>query len=150
MDTMIEGVVLTDLKIIPGENGDVMHGLKAQESSFKSFGEAYFSFVTRGKIKGWKRHTRMTLNLIVPVGKIRFVLFDERSGSKTKGIFNDFSLGPTIRYGRLTVPPGVWMAFQGIGNDQNLLLNIADISHDPSEAEQLQIENTRIPNFNWQ
>jgi len=90
------------------------------------------------------------LNLIVPVGKIRFVLYDDRSDSKTKGAFNDFCLGPEIQYSRLTVPPGIWMAFQGVGNGQNLLLNIADISHDPSEAEQLQIENSRIPNFKWQ
>ena len=150
MDTMIEGVVLTLLKIIPGENGAVMHGLKAQEDSFKNFGEAYFSFVNKGKIKGWKRHTKMTLNLIVPVGKIRFVLYDDRDNSKTKDNFNDLILGPEIQYSRLTIPPGIWMAFQGIGDEQNLLLNIADIPHDPSEAEQLPIENNRIPNFKWQ
>jgi len=150
MGTMIEGIGLTKLKIIPGDNGAVMHGLKSQEASFKSFGEAYFSFVSQGKIKGWKRHKKMTLNLIVPVGKIRFVLYDDRSDSKTKGAFNDFCLGPEIQYSRLTIPPGIWMAFQGVGDGQNLLLNIADISHDPSEAEQLQIENSRIPNFKWQ
>jgi dTDP-4-dehydrorhamnose 3,5-epimerase len=150
MDTMIEGVALIPLKIIPGENGAVMHGLKVQEDSYKSFGEAYFSFVNKGKIKGWKRHTKMTLNLIVPVGNIRFVLYDDRDNSKTKGSFNDVCLGPEIQYSRLTIPPGIWMAFQGMGNEQNLLLNIADIPHDPSEAEQLQIENSRIPNFKWQ
>ena len=92
MDKLIEGVSLTPLKIIPGENGGVMHALKVHESSFKGFGEAYFSFVNKGKVKGWKRHTRMTLNLIVPVGKIRFVLFDDRSDSKTKKQFNDLYL----------------------------------------------------------
>lgn len=149
MGTMIEGVLLTELKIISGENGAVMHGLKVQEASYKNFGEAYFSFILKGKIKGWKRHSKMTLNLIVPVGQIRFVLYDERVSSNTKGIFNDFYLGPQIQYGRLTIPPGIWMAFQGIGADQNLLLNIADIPHDPTEAEQLQIQNDHIPNFNW-
>jgi dTDP-4-dehydrorhamnose 3,5-epimerase len=150
MDPMIEGVLLTELKIIPGESGAVMHGLKVQEPSFKNFGEAYFSFISMGKIKGWKRHSKMTLNLIVPVGKIRFVLYDDRDNSRTKGSFNDFCIGPEIQYSRLTIPPGIWMAFQGIGNEKNLLLNIADIPHDPSEAEQLQIENSRIPNFKWQ
>jgi len=150
MDKLIEGVSLTPLKIIPGENGGVMHALKVHESSFKGFGEAYFSFVNKGKVKGWKRHTRMTLNLIVPVGKIRFVLFDDRSDSKTKKQFNDLYLGPEVEYSRLTIPPGIWMAFQGAGNNQNLLLNIADIPHDPAEAEQLQIENDRIPDFKWQ
>lgn len=149
MDTMIEGVVVTPLKIIAGENGAVMHALKQQESSFKNFGEAYFSFVNQGKVKGWKRHTKMTLNLIVAMGKIRFVLFDDRNDSNTRGLFNEFCFGPEIQYSRLTIPPGIWMAFKGVGNDPNLLLNIADIPHDPAEAEQLQIKNERIPNFEW-
>ena len=150
MDTMIEGVVLTPLKIIPSENGNVMHGLKTQEPGFKNFGEAYFSQIKSGKIKGWKRHIRMTLNLIVAVGKIRFVLFDDRPDSKTRKRFNEFLLGPEIQYSRLTIPPGIWMAFQGLGKNENLLLNIADIPHDPGEAEQLQISNDRIPNVDWQ
>ena len=31
-----------------------------------------------------KMHKKMTLNLIVPLGKIRFVLYDDREATKTK------------------------------------------------------------------
>ena len=37
-------------------------------------------------------------------------------------------------YGRLTVPPGVWMAFHGLGSELNLVFNLASIEHDPEEA----------------
>ncbi len=149
MDSIIEGVVLSDLKIILGENGSVMHGLKASDPSFHGFGEAYFSTVNKGAIKGWKRHTKMTLNIIVPVGCIRFVIYDEKKDSKTSGLFTDIKLGIDSQYSRLTVPPGLWMAFQGIGDGLNLLLNIGSIPHDPTEADQLPVYNDSIPHFNW-
>ena len=149
MEPLIDGVILTDLKIIPAENGRVMHGLKATESSYNGFGEAYFSSVGKGKVKGWKQHLEMTLNLIVPVGTIRFVIYDDRADSKTYKTFNEFYLGPEEKYSRLTITPGLWMAFQGVGEDLNLLLNIASIPHDPAEVIQLPQENDQIPNYNW-
>ena len=140
----IEGVLLTPLRIIKGESGDVMHALKQQEESFKGFGEAYFSTVNQGAVKGWKKHRRMILNLIVPAGAIKFVLFDGRKESKTFETFQEVILSKD-NYLRLTVPPGVWMAFQGVGGENNTLLNIASIPHDPLEAENLPIQNETIP-----
>ena len=133
MGTGIEGITITPLKQIKTQKGDVFHALKASEESFSNFGEAYFSFVNKNAIKGWKKHSLMRLNLIVPVGSIRFVFFDDRSESKTKGIFKSIVLGPEKNYCRLTVNPGVWMAFRGL-EDLNCLLNIASIPHDPNEA----------------
>lgn len=141
------GVIVTPIKIIPNENGDILHGLKSTDSSFSSFGEAYFSTIHFGKKKGWKKHTRMILNLIVPVGEIGFVLFDDRAGSNTKGDFFEIVLSRE-NYFRLTVPPGIWMAFFGKGKGENVLLNIASILHDPSESENLPLENEYI-RYSW-
>ena len=142
---LIEGVQVTPLKIIPNTKGNILHALKAGDPSFAGFGEAYFSMILAGEIKGWKRHTRMTLNLVVPSGKIRFVLYDERAESKTKNTFWEITIGPH-QYKRLTVPPMVWMGFQGADAATSLLLNIASIEHDPSEAEAKAIEEI---NFVW-
>jgi dTDP-4-dehydrorhamnose 3,5-epimerase len=110
----------------------VRHGLKAGDAEFAGFGEAYFSSVDQGAVKGWKRHNRMTLNLIVVLGEVRFIVLDETSGERWA-----FQPGPdgSDGYGRLTVPPGLWMAFGGAGPGQNLLLNLASIEHDPAEAD---------------
>jgi len=143
--TLPGGVQVTPLKIIPLDAGNVMHAMKHEEDSFLGFGEAYFSSIQRSIVKGWKRHHKMTLNLVVPVGEIRFVIFDDRGDSQTSGEFFSVSLS-VYNYQRLTVPPMIWMAFQGIGEGQNLLLNIANIPHDPDEAEQKTLES--IP-FNW-
>ena len=132
------------LKQINVEGGSVLHALKASEEEFYGFEEAYLSAVNYDVIKPWKKHLRMTLNLIVPVGKIRFVLFDDRRNSDTKNRYMDISLSKE-NYSRLTVPPGIWMSFRGEDKSLNLLLNIANIEHDPSESIRADINKF---NFN--
>ena len=85
----------------------------------------------------------MTLNLVVPQGAILFVLFDGREGSETFGEIMEVELSQKD-YQRLTVPPGIWMAFSGLSEGINLLLNIASIQHDPAEAENLPLRNNLI------
>lgn len=133
MDNKIEGIIISPLKIISNPLGDIYHALKRSDVGFNGFGESYFSTVHKGTIKGWKKHTEMTMNLIVPVGKIRFVIFDDRPQSKTIGKYEEIILSIN-NYQRLTIPPGLWMAFQGYGEGLNLLQNIANIEHHPEEA----------------
>ncbi|MEM7240097.1 MAG: dTDP-4-dehydrorhamnose 3,5-epimerase [Pseudomonadota bacterium] len=138
----IAGVSLTPLRQIATPGGDVMHALKAEEPDFHGFGEAYFSAVQAGAIKGWKRHTRMVMNLIVPVGRIGFLIRDERGGSPTMGAAVRAVLSPDApeTYARLTVAPDLWMAFAGQAPGTSLLLNVASLSHDPAEAENRPLE----------
>jgi dTDP-4-dehydrorhamnose 3,5-epimerase len=139
-ETLIEGVALTPLRMIPTSGGDVWHGMKKTDAGYAGFGEAYFSTIHHQAIKPWKRHLRMTLNLIVVVGEIRFVLCDQRPGSKSFGQVQSICISPKHNYQRLTVPPGIWMAFQGLAAPSSILLNIADMLHDPDEIERLQLD----------
>lgn len=133
------GAVVTPLPRIANPKGDVYHGLKSSEDSFKGFGEAYFSTVLSGITKGWKQHRVMTLNLVVPVGTIEFHLRSD------DGRFSDsVRLGDQC-YARLTVPPNVWLAFTGIDETLNLLLNVASIPHDPDEAVNMPLEHFSLP-----
>ena len=143
----LEGVILTKILIIENKSGNVFHGLKKSENSFNGFGEAYFSFANYNSPKGWKRHNLMTLNLIVPIGEIKFVLFDDRKSSKTYNEFFEIELSYN-NYCRLTIPPGIWVSFVGIGKGQNILLNIGNLEHDPNEADTLLINNNIIP-YTW-
>jgi dTDP-4-dehydrorhamnose 3,5-epimerase len=144
---MIEGVELTPLKIILGELGDVLHAIKRTEDSFHGFGEAYFSIVNKGAIKAWKRHHKMTLNLVVPCGDINFVIYDERPDSTTYGEINEINLS-LQNYQRLTVPPMLWLGFKGLGNGLNMLMNVSDIPHDPNEFDRIDAYKNHI-NYQW-
>ena len=145
---MIEGVILTPLSIIDTKSGDVLHAMKETDKGYSGFGEAYFSTIESGAIKGWKRHQDMVLNLVVPVGAVRFVLFDDRKESKTKGALEEIILSRSNNYGRLTVPPRLWMGFQGVGENEELsmLLNIANIPHDPDETDVKKLDKIK---FDW-
>ena len=140
---MIKEVVITKLDIIDTLGGSVMHAMKASSAGYTGFGEAYFTQVDQGAIKAWKRHKKMTLNLAVPLGEIRFVLFDDREVLNTQ--FQEIIIS-NGNYCRLTVPPMVWMGFQGLSESGSMLLNIADIEHDPDEVDRKEMNEI---NYNW-
>jgi len=141
----ISGLIVTPLKIIHHQKGDIFHGIKKSEKGFAGFGEAYFTSINTGEVKGWNRHKRMTLNLIVPVGEVTFVLFDARKDSNTSGCYYNIDLSQE-NYQRLTVPPGVWLAFTGKSKSSSLILNVSDMEHDPDEVERLELDKIH---YNW-
>jgi dTDP-4-dehydrorhamnose 3,5-epimerase len=136
----MDGVILTPLKQIYHPKGDIFHAMKKSDIGFDGFGEAYFSTINQNDIKGWKKHTKMTLNIIVPVGNIEFVVYDE----KTKEFFST-KLSHN-NYQRLTVKSGLWMAFKGL-DKYNMLLNLASIEHDPNEAVNIELNEI---NYKWE
>lgn len=141
----IEGLILTPLKQIVNPKGDLYHAMKKSDEGFTSFGEAYFSTVIKDEIKGWKKHTKMILNLVVPIGAVEFIVYDDRENSSTKDKFFSVVLSQE-NYQRLTVPVGVWMSFRGVGDELNMLLNLASIEHDPKEAITKDINQI---NYTW-
>lgn len=133
------GVNLSDIKVISQkriktEGGDVLHGLKLCEDSFINFGEFYFSFIEKNAVKAWKCHTRMTMNLIVPVGDVRFVFYKKLEDGKDQ--FRIEEIGEN-NYARITVPPGIWFGFKGLTLKRNLIANLADLTHDKDEVKRL-------------
>ena len=134
-------ILVTPLMRIPTVGGDVMHALKNSDNGFNGFGEVYLSWVERGAIKAWKCHQHMTLNLVVPLGEISFVFHikDQENCFRTENIGEE-------KYVRLTVPPGIWFGFQGRGSSQSLLMNLADMAHDPDEV--LRKKTSEIV-YNW-
>lgn len=108
----LSNVFVTELRRIDVKGGDVMHAIKKEDLQSDGFGEAYFSWISAGAIKAWKRHLRMTMNLIVPVGNVRFVF----RAIDAFGVdqFRVEEIGENC-YARITVPPGIWFGFQGMG-----------------------------------
>ena len=93
----IEGVRLTSLMKVSHPKGDVYHAMKKSDNGYAGFGEAYFSTINYGEIKGWNKHKMMILNLIVPFGEVTFVIYDKRESSRSKGkFFKSFGLSPVF------------------------------------------------------
>ena len=122
-------IKIKKLKQFKLEDGDVYHALKASESEYYGFKEAYFSTIKNNKIKAWKRHYKMTMNLIVPIGKVQFVFYDEN-----KNLLKNLMIGEE-NYSRITVPPMIWFGFKGVSLNTSYILNISNEIHDPLEVE---------------
>jgi len=140
---MIEGVLITPLDVIDTPGGNVMHAIKKSSDGYAGFGEAYFSKVDYGSIKAWKRHKIMTLNLVVPVGEVKFVLFDD-SYELNNG-FQEVTISMS-NYCRLTIPPMIWMGFQGLYPDGSVVMNLANIQHNQLEIDKLDLSKI---NYKW-
>ena len=144
---MIDGVLVKPLKKIPDERGTIMHMLRADSPEFEKFGEIYFSTVYPGAIKGWHIHKEMTLNYAVLEGRIRLALYDERPGSPTFGRLQRFTLGKN-NYALVTVPPGIWNGFKGLGAKPALVANCANLPYSPDEISRLDPFDNHIP-YSW-
>jgi dTDP-4-dehydrorhamnose 3,5-epimerase len=119
---------VTERKIILVEGGNVRRGLRFTDESFVGFGELYFTEIKKNRIKGWKRHTKMTLNLLPVSGEI--ALYIKRNlndiPEEVRFGFDDYKL--------VSIEPNVWVAFKGLA-DINVMANLASMEHDPSESE---------------
>ncbi len=145
---MIKGVEIHPLRQIPDERGKVMHMLRRDDPWFSEFGEIYFSVVFPGAIKAWHLHTRMTLNYAVPSGRIKLVLYDDRDDSPTRGELQEIFTGED-GYALVSVPPGVWNGFKGIGTAPAIVANCATIPHDPDEIVRMDPFSEKIP-YRWE
>ena len=122
-------IIIKPLKKFNLEEGDVLHALKASEDEFNGFKEAYFSTIKKNKIKAWKRHLLMTMNLIIPIGRVQFNFYDDE-----KNLLKNIIVGED-NYCRITVPPMIWFGFKGLSTHTSYILNISDERHNPSEVE---------------
>lgn len=145
---MIAGVQLVPLRAFATPGGEVRHALKASAPGFAGFGEAYLSEVQPGAIKAWKLHRRMVCNLVGALGEVRVQILDLRPGSSSHGHAWSCLLGP-VHAQRLVLPPGLWFGLQGTGASINLVLNVASIEHDPSEAEAAALDDPRFAGLTW-
>lgn len=132
------GVKLHPLRTISHPKGDIFHAVKKSSEDFEKFGEAYFSSINYNEIKGWKKHKKMILNFVVPIGEVQFVVFD--------GDLFFTTILSKNNYQRLTIAPNLWVAFKGMSEGNNLVLNIASIEHDPTESFNINVNDIE---YDW-
>lgn len=141
------GVSIRALPRFEDARGVLLPMLRADDPGFARFGEIYFSGVYEGAVKAWRRHHLSTSNLAVPIGRIRLVLFDARTGSATEGQLSEIEIGGS-QYDLVTVPPGLWTGWQGLAPGLSLMANCATLPHDPAAVESLDPASPVVP-YQW-
>jgi dTDP-4-dehydrorhamnose 3,5-epimerase len=124
------------------QGGSIYPVLSSNEPGFDGFGELYFSSIPPGVTKGWIKHTRMIMNLVVPFGEIDMYFVDDRAQSSTYQKKLQVKMSQA-NPARLTLPPEIWFAFRCRGEIESTLMNVSNILHDP--AEFVRADLTRWP-----
>lgn len=125
----------SNVDVLEGSNTTIMKFMQSCDIGFKGFGEAYFSVVPCGVERNWKIHKKATCNIMVPYGKVLFVVAEY-----------DLSCWSFVELGdlpqkRLTIPPMNWYGFLGVGHRESVIANIIDVRH---EDEQKDDEQKRL------
>ena len=142
---MIQDIIISYPKQIPDNRGTVRHFITTD--TIKDFAECYTTTVYKGIIKGWHGYYTKTLYYCVPIGLIKLVLYDYRKESSTYQEIQEIYLGPE-NYTRVTIPPGVLSAFQGVGEPLSLVVLVANEIFDEQKTMRFPIENDFIP-YDW-
>ena len=145
--TAIDGVKVIPLRRIPDERGTIYHMLRASDPHFDRFGEIYFTSVYSGIVKGWHKHTEMTLNYACVFGRVKVVVYDDRPGSATAGNLLEVFLGPDD-YSLISIGPGIWSGFKGMSEPYAIIANCCTHAHDPSRTTRVDPFDNDIP-YDW-
>jgi len=140
----IDGIVVTPLKRIDHPKGDLFHLLRSDQPQFFPIAEVYCSSVLKSTVKGWKKHHQHKINLIVVAGAVQFLVVDDRIPGQIT--YDSFVFDPLRNHARLTIPPGIWVAFKGL-EDLNILLNAMPELHDPSEQTNIPLDTFPLDSF---
>lgn len=139
---MIDGVIVSPMKQIPDNRGTV----KTVMNEGDKFEWVYTTSIYKGIIKGWHGYVTKTLNYCVVHGLVKLVLFDRRPESKTLWQIDELYLGD-MNYSRVTIPPGVLNAFQGV-TDLSVVVVLADEVFDEGRMFRIPIDTESIP-YDW-
>ncbi len=132
---LIDGVKVKRLRLLPDERGRLMEILRADDESFEKFGQVYITTTYPGVVKGWHYHKIQNDNMTVIKGMAKIVLYDEREGSPTKGIINEFFVGehnPLL----IHIPRLVWHGFKCISETEAIMVNVPTELYDYTNPDE--------------
>ncbi len=151
MNRLIDGIELKQLKKNVDERGYLCELLRKDWGIYKEFAMTYFSTTYPGVVRGWHRHPRTKQKdyMCILQGTGKIVVYDDREGSPTKGVVNEFVIGednPTL----IKIPGECWHGFKALGVKPVLLVNFptALYDHEKPDEERLPPDTNKIP-YDW-
>jgi dTDP-4-dehydrorhamnose 3,5-epimerase len=136
---LIEGVRTKALKVIPDERGRLMEMLRRDDEIFMEFGQTYMTTMYPGVTKAWHYHKLQTDHFVCVRGMIKLALYDEREGSATRGVINEFFIGEDNQT-LVQIPPHVWHGFKNIGDVDSIIVNITTHPYKYDEPDEFRVD----------
>jgi dTDP-4-dehydrorhamnose 3,5-epimerase len=146
---LIHGVRTKPLKVVPDERGRLMEMLRSDDDLFVKFGQAYLTAAYPRVVKAWHYHEKQIDHFICVHGMMKVVLYDDRDGSPTRGMINEFFIGehnPML----VQVPPLVYHGFTCVSEHEALVINIPTELYDYAHPDEFRVDahDEKIP-YDW-
>ncbi|MFH1283611.1 MAG: dTDP-4-dehydrorhamnose 3,5-epimerase family protein [bacterium] len=120
---MIEGVKIRKLKSIVDYRGRLMELFRSDWPEFKKFGQVYMTTAKPKIAKAWHYHKQQTDSFLCVLTKVKVVLYDSRSDSKTFKEIMEIVAGeenPML----IQIPPFVFHGFLGMAEPESIVFNV--------------------------
>jgi dTDP-4-dehydrorhamnose 3,5-epimerase len=134
MKKIVKSIKIIKKEIIKNSKGDILKYLNKKDDIYQRFGEIYFSEVKKNKTKGWNFHKKNTCILSVPLGSVKFKIFNPKTNKLIQ-----ITIGKN-NYKLVIIPPGFWFSFKS-QKKISLVANFMSSIHSKNEALKKNIIN---------
>ena len=131
--------IINKSEFIQNPSGNIEKLINNYSKHFYGFNELYISNIKKNHIKAWKKHQKMTCNLFVIKGKIKFVILDDNKK------FNEIIISEDDNK-FVTIFPNTIFGFKGLGETESKLLNFSNFLHDQNES--IRFEKDKF-DYSW-
>jgi len=135
--TLIDGVKVRQQKLVLDVRGFLMEIMRPDWPEFKQWGQVYCTMCNSGSQKGFHFHYKQVDSFNCIWGTSKVVLFDNRPGSPTNGIINEFIIGP-MNPKMVQIPNLVWHGFAAVGNEPALIVNCPTEMYNYKEPDEFR------------
>lgn len=146
----ISGVKVQKLRLIPDDRGWLMELLRSDWDMFDKFGQAYVTTCYPGVVKAWHYHKLQTDHFTCVHGVAKLALYDPRDASPTKGMTNEFYIGP-LNPTLVRIPPLVYHGFAAVGSEMAMIINFPTELYNYEAPDEFRIayNDPSIP-YRWE
>ena len=137
--TLIHGVVVQPLRVIPDERGRLMEIMRRDDPFFTGFGQVYLSTVYPGVVKAWHYHRIQEDRFTCIRGMVKAVLYDDREGSATRGLLNELYVGehsPRL----IVIPAGVFHGWKCVSEYEAYVINVPSEPYNRSDPDEYRCD----------
>jgi dTDP-4-dehydrorhamnose 3,5-epimerase len=143
----IQGLLIKPLVRFTDERGDFREILRKTDKEFPGFGQVSSSVVFEGVAKAWHLHNAQSESMTVAWGIAKFAFSDQRKGSPTKGVVEDFLVDSSVNPLLFTVPPGIAHGYRII-HGPAVIIYLASTIYDPKDQIKIAHDDPSI-NYAW-
>ena len=144
---LIDGVRIREARTIPDHRGTICVAYDPRWGfSDEPMVYAYEVTVRPAAIKGWILHEGYDDRLFLAAGTVKWVMYDDRSESPTRGLVSELYFDEHHR-SLLRIPRGVWHAIQNVGDVDARMINFptAPYDYESPDKVRLPLDTESIP-----